>query len=103
MGLFAGTRDLLCHKNVAALAHPTSIPIPEGVAGEGSRGRPPPGHDHPAIQAPCERHSDALLTLEVAGQIPGEDVPQLLVIGLRRQRGLVLPFPRLEVCAFPLH
>lgn len=62
-----------------------------------------PSHDHPGVQSPGEGHPDALMTVEVARQVPREDLPQLPVVGFGLQGVLGFPLLRLEVRAFALN
>src|SRR5260370_32982455 len=93
MGLSARARHLPCNNNVLTITvHP-----PEGVTGEGSRWRLVPGHNHPSVQAACQRYPNAFPTIEVPGEILRKNLAEFLVAGFWFQGCLLFPFPRLEI------
>src|SRR2546425_2164843 len=75
----------------------------EGVARQRVRRSVAPGHDHPRVQPPGERHTDLLVTTEVARQRPHERFAQLLIVGFRLEWFLLLPLARLEIRALVLY
>src|SRR5208282_5307880 len=55
----------------------------EGIAGKRAGLWPPPGQDHPRVQASRERHSNALITGKITREVAGENSAQLPVKGFR--------------------
>src|ERR1035438_8162042 len=93
MRLPADLGNLPRDDHVLAIAVATT----EGVARHRLWWRLPPSHNHPGVQAPCQRHPSALFAVEIPGQVAREDFAEFAIIGFRLERRLLLPLLRLKI------